>query len=324
MIAMTWRQHRAQLLIGAGVVLASIVYMVITGIQRASFANTIGLSSCLAASGRDCGSLASVFVDRFGGIPAVFTLLAGLPLLAGLFWGAPLIAREVETGTYRLAWTQSVSRRRWLTVNLLTFLAAIVVAAAVLSLVFSFWLHVYSQISAAGYTDIDRLAPPAFDLTGAAPFGTMLFAFAIGTAAGALIRRTLPAMAVTVGGYLAVVLPLESRRYTFLSPLTKSGPFTTGSLPVPPGAYTLSSGYTTAAGRPVPFTYLAQACGSPHGGHSMTINLSCLAAKGFHVSEVYQPASRYWPLQGIYTASLVALGVVLLGVAVWWTDRRIS
>jgi len=323
MIEMTWRQHRAQLLIATVVVAAFVAYMLITSLQRAAFANSIGLSSCLAARTRDCGPLAEAFLNRFGGIPQFYTLLAGLPLLAGLFWGAPLIAREVEAGTYRLAWTQSVGRGRWLTVKLATFLAAIVVAATVLSLTFSFWLRIYSQISAAGYTNIDRLAPPAFDLTGTAPFPTMLFAFALGTLAGAWIRRTVPAMAVTLGGYLGVVLPLESLRYTILSPLTKSGPFATNSIPVPPGAYALSSGYSTAAGHPVPFSSLVQVCGTPQGAHSVGIKLSCLAAHGFHVSETYQPAWRYWPLQGIYSASLVAIAMVLLGSAIWWTARRV-
>lgn len=323
MIAMTWRQHRAQLVIGAAAVLAWVAYMVITRQQHAAFANSIGLSSCLAAKARSCGTLAAAFIDRFGGIPQVFTLIAGLPLLAGLFWGAPLIAREVETGTFRLAWTQSVGRGRWLTVKLATFLAAIVVSAVLLSLSFSFWLHIYSQISDAGYTNIDRLAPPAFDLTGIAPFATMLFAFALGTAAGAVIRRTVPGMAVTLGGYLGVVLPLESWRYTVLTPFTKTGPFTVGSMPSPPGAYTLSSGYATATGHPVPFSHLVQVCGTPEGSHGVGIKLSCLAAHGFRVSEVYQPASRYWPLQGIYSGSLVVVAAILLGVAVWWTVRRV-
>jgi hypothetical protein len=323
MIAMTWRQHRAQLLIGAAAVVAWIAYMMITRQQHASFANSIGLSSCLADKARDCGTLAAAFINRFGGFPQVFTLIAGLPLLAGLFWGAPLIAREVETGTFRLAWTQSVGRGRWLTVKLVTFFAAIVVAAVALSLSFSLWLHIYSQISEAGYTNIDRLAPPAFDFTGIAPFATMLFAFALGTAAGAVIRRTVPAMAVTLGAYLGVILPLESWRYTVLTPLTKSGPFTAGSLPSPPGAYMLSSGYATAGGQSVPFSYLAQVCGTAQGTHSVGIKLSCLAAKGFRVSEIYQPAARYWPLQGIYSASLVVVAAILLGIAVWWTVRRI-
>jgi len=325
MIAMTWRQHRAQLLIAVGVLAALAAYLLITGQQRASYANSIGLTACLAAKSQTCGPLAEAFVNRFGGIPQVFTLAAGLPLLAGLFWGAPLIAREVETGTYRLAWTQSVSRNRWLTVKLLTFLAAIAAAAAALALSFSAWLRVYSQLSAAGYTDIDRMGPPAFDLTGIAPLGTMLFAFALGTAAGALIRRTVPAMAVTLGGYLGAVLPMESLRYTaFLRPLHKSGPFSTNTIPVPPGAYQMNSGYSTASGRPVSFRDLAKACGHPQGGGSIGIRVSCLAQKGFHISQTYQPASRYWALQGIYTASFAAAAIILIGVAVWWTARRVS
>jgi len=324
MIAMTWRQHRAQLLIAAAALLTAVTYLLITGAVRASYADRIGLTACLAGKARDCGSLTGAWISRFGGIPVAFTLLAGLPLLAGLFWGAPLIAREVETGTYRVAWTQSVSRTHWLAVKLSMFLAVIVAAAAALSLSFSYWFHLYSQVSNAGYSDVARLAPPAFDLSGIAPLGTMLFAFGIGTAAGALIRRTVPAMAVTLGGYLGAILPLETMRYTILAPLTTTGRFTNSSFPLPNGAYSLSTGYATASGRPVPFSYLFQVCGHQLSGNQVGIHLSCLVAHGFRSTEVYQPASRYWPLQGIYAGSLALAGVALIGVAIWWTARRVS
>ena len=49
---------------------------------------------------------------------ALITLVLVVPALIGMFWGAPLIAHELETGTFRLAWTQSVSRRRWLLVKM--------------------------------------------------------------------------------------------------------------------------------------------------------------------------------------------------------------
>src|SRR5215472_9460849 len=133
MIAMTWRQHRLQLLIAAVIVGGLVGYLMYGIWQHNSYANQIGLTACLnAVPRRDCGTLASVYFQRFGGVPSPFGLLAVLPLLAGLFFGAPLIAREAESGTMQLAWTQSVSRRRWLTVKLVTFLAAIVAAAAIL------------------------------------------------------------------------------------------------------------------------------------------------------------------------------------------------
>lgn len=145
MIAMTWRQHRSQL-VAAAVLLAALVgYLLYGAWQHASFASQIGLTRCLNAANRDCGPLVEAFDNRFGGVPSVFDLLAVLPLLAGLFFGAPLIAREAESGTLQLAWTQSVSRRRWLSVKLVTFLAAITVAAVIVSASCSAWLSIYSR-----------------------------------------------------------------------------------------------------------------------------------------------------------------------------------
>ena len=323
MIAMTWRQHRLQLLSAALVVAAAAGYLLFGAWQHASYASQLGLTSCLHAPGhRGCGPEAEAWFIRFGGIPSGLDLLAVLPLLAGLFFGAPLLAREAESGTLQLAWTQSVSRARWLAVKLTTFLAAIVAAAAVLSLSFSAWISMYDQISAAGYTNVNRMQSPAFDLTGVAPLGALLFSFALGTAAGVLIRRTVPAMAAALGGYLGVMLPLSSARYTaFFSPRTVSGSYG-HTRPVQPGGYTMQTTYQNSAGHQVDFNVLWQACAHPMGNGASGIKVGCLASKGFQLTQSFQPASRYWPLQTVSTVILAAAAVVLLSFAVWWSARR--
>jgi hypothetical protein len=129
-------------------------------------------------------------------------------------------------------------------------------------------------------------------------------------------------MAVTLGGYLALWLPLDSLRYHFIKPLTAHGPF--GSVPsVPVNAYVLGNSYATASGRPVDFSVLASACHTTHGGET-GVPLSCLAAKGFQFSTTYQPDSRFWQIQGIETGIFVAAAVVLLGIAAWWAARRVN
>jgi ABC-type transport system involved in multi-copper enzyme maturation permease subunit len=322
MIAMTWRQHRLQLLIAAALLAALVGYLLYGAWQHASYANQLGLTACLNAAHRDCGPLAEAFDNRFGGVPAAFSLLVALPLLAGLFFGAPLLAREAESGTLQLAWTQSVSRRRWMSVKLLMLFAAITAAAAIVSASISAWMSMYNRMSAAGYSSINRMAPPAFDLTGIAPFAAMMFAFAIGVAAGVLIGRTVPAMAVTVGGYLGAVLPLESLRYTaFLTPRTVTGAYGATS-PVQPGAYSIQTSYANAAGHNVPFDTLLQACGHSLGGNQIRMKVSCLAAKGFHLSQIFQPATRYWPLQAVCATILLCAAAVLLGIAAWWAGRQ--
>lgn len=322
MIALTWRQHRAQLLTAAALIAVLSAYLLLIGHQMTSYMASIGLRSCLASHG-NCDALASVFLNRFGSAWHPFSLLDLAPLLAGLFWGAPLIARETERGTYRMAWTQSVSRRRWLTVKLVAFSGAAILAAAVVSLLLAWWLRPFNQLIAVGAGgNVNRMTPGMFDLSGIVPAGCALFAFALGTAAGALIRRTVPAMAVTLGGYLAVWLPLQSLRYHFIAPVTAHGPFGT-TPPVPLSAYTLSNSYADAAGHPISFSVIMNACQTSRGGEA-SVRLSCLAAKGFQFATTYQPDSRFWAIQGIETGIFVGAAAALLGIAAWWTVRRIN
>lgn len=322
MIAMTWRQHRVQLIAAAALVLALSGYLLITGQQMASYMTSIGLNSCLSRHG-NCDALAVGFLGRFGSTADVFSLIDLLPLLAGLFWGAPLIARETERGTHRLVWTQSVSRRQWLTVKLVAFVGAAVAAAAIVALLLAWWLGPFDRLITIGAGgNVNRMTPRVFDLSGIAPAGYVLFSFALGTAAGALIRRTVPAMAATIAGYLAVWLPLDSLRYHFIAPLTARGPFG-GTPPVPLSSYVLGNSYADASGHPISFSTMVAACRASHGGET-GVRLSCLSAKGFQFATTYQPDSRFWALQGIETGILAAAAVVLLGVAAWWTTRRVG
>lgn len=322
MIALTWRQHRAQLLIAAGLLLALSAYLLVSAQQMTSYMSSIGLTRCLSAHG-NCGLLAAGFFSRFGGASHLFPLLAMLPLLAGVFWGAPLIARETERGTYRLAWTQAVSRSRWLTVKLTVFIGASAVAGAAIAAVLAWWLRPFNELIAVNAGgNVNRMAPDIFDLSGVVPVASTLFAFALGTAAGALIRRTVPAMAVALGGYLAAWLPLSSWRYRFYPPITAHGPFGR-TPPAPVSAYVLSNSYENAAGHNVTFAAMARACEHSSDGQS-GVRLSCLAAKGFTYTTTYQPDSRFWAIQGVESGILLAAAVVLLVLAAWWAARRIG
>ena len=68
------------------------------------------LSSCLPPATRSgCDLIVTHFRDQFAGSVRAARWLTLLPALAGLFIGAPLLARELEHGTHRLAWTQSLT-----------------------------------------------------------------------------------------------------------------------------------------------------------------------------------------------------------------------
>jgi ABC-type transport system involved in multi-copper enzyme maturation permease subunit len=112
---LVWRQHRNQAYIAAAALAVFAVMIVITGRQLASQYQS-ALSACAASHA--CSDLANNLT--LGSNPAL-TLLISLtvvvPCLLGVFWGGPLVARELETGTSQFAWVQSITRRRWLTVK---------------------------------------------------------------------------------------------------------------------------------------------------------------------------------------------------------------
>src|SRR5579864_1398118 len=132
MIWVTWRQHRHQALYGLGALGVLSLVLLLTGLHMASVFRDSGLSRCQNNQGA-CPLLASAFSNRFRALEALGVLLMVLPLFAGVFWGAPLVARELEQGTYRLAWTQSITRTRWITTKLTAILLATTASAAALT-----------------------------------------------------------------------------------------------------------------------------------------------------------------------------------------------
>ena len=332
MIWLTWRQFRTQTVVAAGALAALAVAIAVTGPQLVHLYDTT-VATCRAQ--HDCQLAIPAFTSQDHVLQNLTSLaMQVVPALIGIFWGAPLIARELEAGTHRLAWTQSVTRGRWLAVKLGLAGLASVATAGLLSLMVTLWSSPFDRIG------MNRLDPSVFGQRGIAPVGYAAFAFALGVTAGMLIRRTLPAMAVTLAIFAAVQAAFELRiRFHLMPPLRlasalnmgwvtqlgSGGPAGPGSLfvgvsPTLPGAWIGSSQVTTAAGQanlgPMP-----PACG-PNSTYS-----SCLAAIGrMHLRQVviYQPDSRFWALQWYETAIYLALAAALAGFCIWWVRRRLS
>ena len=111
----TWRQHRMQLALGLAVLVGIGVVAAASGFGIRSAYDRQELESCLPPAARSgCDIIVRHFQSEYGGEVLVARYLVFLPVLIALFVGAPLLARELEHGTYRLAWTQGVTRRRWL------------------------------------------------------------------------------------------------------------------------------------------------------------------------------------------------------------------
>jgi ABC-type transport system involved in multi-copper enzyme maturation permease subunit len=275
MIAFGWRQFRAQAMVGiAGLVVIGIV-LIVTGPHLVNVYDT-ALAACKASGGTSSACNNPVSSTYAALQKAATVLVLVVPALLGMFWGAPLIAHELETGTFRLAWTQSVSRRRWLFVKLGLVGLATMVAAGLLSLMVTWW------ISPVDMNDPNRFSPSNFALHGFVPAGYALFAFALAATLGLLIRRTLPAMALTLAGFVGARLAvtywirphyMSAARATL--PLTQAdgglnfaGPGAGGAISVTaqtpqlPNAWVTGANVVNKSGQAPASGYLRHACAS--------------------------------------------------------------
>jgi hypothetical protein len=346
MIWLTWRQLRAHARTAVVALAAFAVLLVATRPHLTSVYAASGVAGC---HGGGCGPVANAFLNRLNGgvYPLVYLLGIGgviaAPALIGIFWGAPLIAREFEAGTYRLAWLQSVTRTRWLATKLaLPGLIAVAVTEA-LSLLYGWWA---APIGQAGRLATETTFPlgagpfslPLFLAHGITPIGYAAFGFALGATTGLLLRRTVLAMAVTLATFalVQVVVPLGVRPNLFapdhasiavgaVNGPTSIGPatfaFTVVRLPGRPGAWILSSAAVNAAGHPVGTIPAACRVGAADGTRDFP---ACMTGQGIRVVAAYQPTNRYWPIQLIETAIYLALAAALGAFCFWRLARRPS
>jgi hypothetical protein len=339
MIWLTWRQFRVQALTAATALAAFAILLAATGPHLAALYAASTITGC---HGFGCQTAANTFLSQLQATspyPIVYLLGIALilvaPAIIGIFWGAPLIARELETRTFALAWNQSITRTRWLVVKLtLTGLAAMAVTEA-LSLIYAWWAGpVGKAIDLGGSTSLfsgGRFSSLIFASHGITPLGYAAFAFTLGTATGALIRRTVPAMAVTLAIFAAAqlamplwvrphLIPPDRTMATIDSAQLDFGNLTATVVPGQPGAWILSSEAVNAAGQPT--SNLPAACQAATMGLKPSSPSQCLESRGFREAITYEPASRYWPLQWIETAIFLALALALAGFCFWRLGRR--
>jgi hypothetical protein len=320
---LVWRQYRWQAAIAALLFAAFAAILIVTGLQMASQWHSL-VTTCTKSS--PC-STASVTLGNVLGHDLVVLSLA-VPVILGFLWGAPLVAHELETGTVNFAWAQSVTKTRWLLVKAGWLLLAAAVWAGAAGALVTWW----SSPRNAFYQE--QFQPNYFDLQGIVPIGYAVFATALGIAAGALTRRTLVAIAVTIGGFIGVRLLIsQSLRAHYMAAVTAYyNPLSSYS---PPGsAWVLSTGVVDRYGHVfsggsapevngVPVTALPASCRGLLFRDPTTLSraqvhqaASCMQVSGFRGFTTYQPASHYWPFQGIETGIYLALAAALLAVTV--------
>jgi hypothetical protein len=360
MIRVAWRQFRGQAVVAVGALVAVALFAAVTGPHLAHLYHlTVG--HCTAPA--DCSSTVATFLRTDNTLRTWLGILVDVaPCIVGVFWGAPLVAAEIEAGTFRLAWTQAVTRTRWLAVKLAVIGVGSAAAVGLLSLVVTWWA---SPLDTAG---VNRYG--VFSQRGIVPVGYAVFAFVLGVTAGTVLRRTLPAMTSTAVGFLAFRLVTSSwLRPLFISPLHRDlalDPQSTGYGSSASGL----SGLAVLLGKRPPSSLQPDTPNIPNGwiystrvvdrsGHGLTSKIlngdcpgigtdsqgpttgsshsrapaavqqamhDCVVKVGatFHEQVTYQPAGRYWAFQWYELAVFLGAALALALLCLWWVRHRLS
>jgi hypothetical protein len=339
---LTWRQFRVQAIAAAAVLTVLAIVLAVTGPYMAHLYDSSGIATCTRVS---CGPLTNTFGNKLPWFDTVLYLLGlGImfltPAIIGVFWGAPLIAHEIEARTLPLTWNQSVTKTRWLAVKLGLVGLASVATAGLLSLMLTWWSSPMDSTLEIPYGHrllLERLGPVLFATRGVVPLGYAAFAFALGVTAGMLTRRTVSAMAATLGVFAALQFAwAEWIRAHLVPPVTTIVPLNPGTISVlgikdgfmnlqaaptltQQGAWILSGQVIDTSGRPAQVPAIPACLG--------TNSQACAASLArFHFRELisYEPASRFWTFQWVETGIFVALALALAGCCIWWLIRRIA
>jgi ABC-type transport system involved in multi-copper enzyme maturation permease subunit len=339
---MNWfalRQHRKQFVV-FGILLALFAALLIpTGINY-WHQYQHALTTCASNPNTpSCSNLTdSLFTSSSDGLVRIGAVLGtfGLPLLMGLFLGAPLIAREYEAGTDQLAWTQGVSRRKWLSIKLLWALGFALLYGIALSLLITWWSRTLNAMTHY------RFIQGHFETQGLMPVAYSMFFTAVGFMTGAWFRKTLGAFAVTFGVFVVCMASFANWiRPHYMTPVTVTSQVAPGAIDskIPAGAWILKRGdLLNKNGQEVSFDLpnfpaecqkLTQDIRVPNGGHIAKLKaagvdpvVDCLNRYGFHQVAKYQPPYRYWDFQRIEAGIYLGMSALVVGATYWLVLRR--
>jgi ABC-type transport system involved in multi-copper enzyme maturation permease subunit len=322
---LAWRSQRPQLVVCLAAVGVLAIVLAITGSMEHS-AN-LAWEHCVARPSAQlpCNELYARLSNANKWRGACYAVLLALPGLLGLVLGTPLVAREIENGTNRLAWTQSIGRTRWLAIKLL--LAGIFIAAVIggIDRLLAWW------IPWVGF--FPRIGPTGFPVSGFVDVAYGIFAFMLGAALGSLIRRTGWALAAGVPLFVGFRFWVQGLR-PHLAPLAASSdpsPFVT--LGSGGSTFVFSGGTQILAGWVINSGYVPDGRTSPGPGQNWNTGFNLVSARctgtsnaavtrcvtqlKLHWVTQYQPASHFWALQRAETAIFLGAALVLCAVTVF-------
>jgi hypothetical protein len=324
MAGVTWRQHRLALAAVAVLLGALAVFLWITGTSlHAAYA---AATACHPASSPTCQALIANFNlsaenNVMGSKDPGGVLLQVMPALIGAFVGAPTLARELETGTFRYAWTQGFGRWRWALAKLVALAVVLAAATAAFGALVSWYFQpfigpLYQDSPFANLFSLREVTFPAWALA----------AFATAALAGMLIRRVVPAIVATLAVYAGLAIAAAAfLREHYLAPLVTSS--LNFNLPGTSTVWAISQ-WSTRDGRfafagNAPNSLVNQFCSSVPADKIGPLGFApCLAQHGYTQWTSYQPASRLWPFQWIEGGWLLALSALLVAATIWLVHRR--
>ncbi|MFI9382127.1 hypothetical protein [Kutzneria sp. NPDC052558] len=323
MIWVVWRQQRAQLISLLALLVVGGAAVAALGFSMLSYVDSHGLQVCLAG-GLETNSLCRQGVNDFQNIwfdrmKAGQLVITVLPVLVGMFCGAPLFARELEQGTHVLAFTQSVSRIRWMASKFAVTVPPALVVVLGLQLLVEWW------VSAAGAMGPLATGPffyLTFDGGSTAPVAYTVFALALGAFVGAAFRRTLVGMTVTLAVFTAARIAMFTvRRYLLPAQRVVSDDPTESA----GGRYSLvvHYGFLDAKGAQVPYqSNYNTNCGSTDATSTSVDYATCYRQHGLAKSFAdIIPADASGALHLVDSAIFVGLAALLV-LATGWAVRR--
>jgi hypothetical protein len=329
---LTWRLQRAELIL-LGLMLSGL-----TGLLVLTHSDVVALSKL--QSGESCPG---VFVDQMGNcivktswlyqlVDGVLPFLNFLPLIAAILIALPIVS-ELENGSYRLAWTQGITRDRWTRVKFGVLLAGGIAFSAIFALTFEWWSSPDDALRG-------RLDKNDFDFRGVVPVGHTIFAIGLMLAIGCVIRRPVPTIVISAIAYVGIRLPfIIWIRERLISPLTKEVPLfndpvgTAGPVfgeGLGSDDWQLSWFWQTSAGERINESQFQELCPpimTADRGSSLPVRdplQTCIEQHGLTQYVTYHPDSRYWSFQLIETGIFLGVGLVLIGFAAWWVMRRVE
>lgn len=323
---LTWRQHRIEALIMGMILLGFAIVLLVTGINIAALARQVGFTGCASQACAPSWFAMNRYLSGLTQPPSAFYFIGLvapliLPALVGMFVGAPALSREFEQGTHRLLWTQSIPWSRWFFKKTSLLIGVVACAFALLSGFFSWWRAALpAPLSQDANLFFSNFAG-RFDTWGVVSIAYAVFAVALGLFLGTVIRKPVPAMAITLVLFVVVrVLIVNFWRPYYLPPVVVNASVNAG-FGVPGDSWSIKTEFVDRQGQVIAANAdIIQTCFSRP---SQNLVDRCFTEHGIQTRWLYQPGNRFWLFQGIESGIYLLFAALLIAMAYGWTKYRI-